>query len=308
MAGVRTLVRRIGVALAAAVVSSASLAAPAAAVRTCSDAPAPRTILSGQGSLESVIVDRRGRLFYSDTTRKAIMRIDRPGEQPLLLAGGIESPGGLAFDADGALVVGQGNSLANGALGNVVGLARLLRVDPDSGATATYAEGLSMGNGLVRGPDGSFYASDDAGTGIDRVRAGTVERGWASVISGNGLAIDPSGRWLYAAQTFVPAAIARVDLQDPSRVTTYARPGVEDVASGFDGLTIDGAGALYVAVQVPGEVWRVSPDRSICSLGGALQNASAVAVGRGGEGFAAGNVYAVGFSGRIVELPGVAAP
>lgn len=294
--------------LAAAGAMSASAAAPAAAVRDCEDASAPRLVLDGQGSLEAVIVDERGRLFYSATTQKAIMRLDHPGAEPVVLAGGIESPGGLAFDGDGMLLVGGPNSVAHGAVGNLVGLSRLLRIDPDTGARSVLASGLSMGNGLVRGPDGSVYASDDIGVNIDRVRGSRVEHGWAKVLSPNGLAIDPDGRWLYAAQTFVPAAIARIDLGDPRRAETYVRMPAEDMAVGLDGMTIDGAGRLLVTANVPGEVWRVGTDRSVCSLGGGVPNASAVAVGRGPSGFSAGNAYAVGFGGRIVEFPGAAVP
>ena len=269
-------------------------------------------MIDGQGSLEAAIVDEQGRLFYSATTQKAIMRLDHPDAEPKVLAAGIESPGGLAFDEDGMLLVGGPNSVANGAVGNVLGLSQLLRIHPESGARTVVATGLSMGNGLVRGPDGSVYASDDIGVNIDRIRldaAGSrVERGWAKLLSPNGLAIDPTGRWLYAAQTFVPAAIARVDLTDPRRVEEYVRMPVEDIASGLDGMTIDGAGRLLVTANVPGEVWRVSTDRSVCRLGGGVPNASAVAVGRGPTGFSARNAYAVGFSGRIIELPGAAAP
>lgn len=294
--------------LVAAGALSASAAAPAAAVRVCSDAQPPRLVLAGQGSLEAAIVDEHGRLFYSATTRNAIMRLDHPDAEPVVLAGGIESPGGLAFDADGMLLVGGPNSLVNGAIGNVVGLSQLLRIDPDSGARSVAATGLSMGNGLVAGPDGSVYASDDIGVNIDRIRGSRVEPGWAKVLSPNGLAIDPSGRWLYAAQTFVPAAIARIDLNDPRRVSDYVRLPVEDIAAGLDGMTIDGAGRLVVTANVPGEVWRVGTDRSVCRVAPGLPNASAVAVGRGPDGFSAGNAYAVGFSGRIIEMPGAAAP
>ena len=236
------------------------------------------------------------------------MRVDEPGAEPVVLAGGIESPGGLAFDADGMLLVGGPNTLVNGAIGNVIGLSRLLRIDPDTGATSIVAEGLSMGNGLVTGPDGSVYASDDGGVNIDRIRGPEVERGWAKVLSPNGLAIDSTGRWLYAAQTFVPAAIARIDLQDPRRTSDYVRLPPAEIASGLDGMTIDGADRLLVTAQVPGEVWRVDTDRSVCRVAGGLPNASAVAVGHGPDGFSAGNAYAVGFSGLVIEMPGAAAP
>ena len=284
--------------LAAAAVSSASAAAPAAAVRDCPGAQPPHVIAAGQGSLEAVAVDGGGRVFYSAGTRKAVMRLDAPGQAPVFLAGGITAPGGLVFTEGGALIATEGNTIPNGAIGNLVGQSRLWRIDPDSGARTVFATGLSMGNGLARGHDGAIYASDDAGIPIDRIGPdGDVQRAWASVLSPNGLAVDPSGTWLYAAQTFVPAAIARIRLSDPADVQTYVRPGPLDVAAGLDGMTIDPQGRLYVTANGMGEVWRVGADRSICALARGLRQPSAVALRDG-------SAIVVGFDGRILQLAG----
>ncbi|HEX6389554.1 MAG TPA: SMP-30/gluconolactonase/LRE family protein, partial [Solirubrobacteraceae bacterium] len=164
--------------------------------------------------------------------------------------------------------------------------------------------GLQMANGLARAADGTIYASNDLGLGIDRIAPdGTVTVRWAPVLSPNGLAIDRAGRYLYAAETFQPAAIARIDLRT-RRVQTYATPGLEDIAAGPDGMTIDDRDRLYVAAQIPGEIWRVNRDRSICAVGKGLTNPSAVALGRGPTGFSEGRLFAVGFDGKIVEVPG----
>ena len=103
---------------------------------------------------------------------------------------------------------------------------RPVEPDPDRPETAArarpYASGLSMGNGVDRGPDGSFYASNDFGSNIDRIADGQTERGWAKVESGNGLQVDSTGKWLYVAQTFRPAAIQRVEIANPQNVTPFA--------------------------------------------------------------------------------------
>ena len=74
-------------------------------------------------------------------------------------------------------------------------MAGLFRMDPETGARSVFAIGLDQANGVARGPDGSFYASNDIGGGIGRVLPdGTVQTPWADVESPNGLAIDSLGR------------------------------------------------------------------------------------------------------------------
>ena len=234
----------------------------------------------------------------------------RRGATPQVLAL-VEAPGGLAFDGDGSLIVGFGNSVANGSVGDATGPSGLLRIDPDTGAQSVFATGLSMANGLDRGPDGSFYASNDFGSNIDRVRNGVTERGWARVESGNGLVVDSAGRYLYVAQTFRPAAIQRVDLSDPSLVTEYVRADPADMAAGLDGMTRDARDRLIVTANGSGEVWRVDTEPSICVLLDGLpafpDGPSAVATGSRQGSFPAENAYVVTFAGDLIELVDVAA-
>jgi sugar lactone lactonase YvrE len=285
-----------------------TLIAPAGAnaAALCPDAQPPQTILSGQGLLESVIADDQGRLLYTDTSADALRRIDAPGGAPVTVAGGIDQPGGLLLEPNGDVIVGQGSGFVNGALGNIIGLANLLRVDPDTGSASNYATGLSMANGLARGPAGEIYASDDVGTAIDRVEEGVVERGWSPILSSNGLAVDAAGENLFAAQTFVPAAIQKIPIDDPGDATTYLSAAPLDLAAGLDGMTIDHAGRVFVAANGGGQVWRVDSDGSYCALATGLLMPSAVAFGssRDGSGFAATSLFAVTFSGSVIEMPG----
>lgn len=290
-----------------AVVAPALLAAPAQAVPDCPGVAPPRIVLEGQGVLESIIADRKGRLVYSDGTKKAFMRLDAAGVPPRVLTPDVEAPGGLALDADGALLAGYGDSIANGARGESDPQAGLLRIDPETGAKATYAAGLQMANGLARGRDGTLYASNDIGTSLDRVLPDrTVEVGWADVQSPNGLAVDSTGRFLFAAQTFRPAAIQRVDIAT-RRSTLYAQPPAEDIAAGLDGMTIDERDRLFVAANAAGEIWRVDTDRTICALARGQAQASAVNFGSaapGAPGFPATSLYFVTFGGVVGEIPG----
>jgi sugar lactone lactonase YvrE len=268
-----------------------------------------KTLLTGQGTLESVIVDRRGHLFF--TNENSLLRLDRPRGRPTVLTQ-IESPGGLAFDDSGFLIVGYGNSIENGTVGDATGPSGLLRVDPATGASEVYATGLSMANGVARAPDGSYYASNDVGSNIDRIVDGQTERGWSHVDSGNGMTVDKSGHYLYVAQTFRPAAIQRIDLADPTSVTPYFTAGPEDISAGFDGLTRDDEDTLFVAANGAGQVWRIDrgdPATGCILLGGIPafpDGPSAVATGHGHGNFPGRNLYVVAFNGTLLELFDVA--
>lgn len=297
MLGSRWIYAVLAAATACLLASSVAQAAP-----DCAGAAAPKTILSGQGVLESVVADPRGRLFYTDTGKNAVMRLDKPGGPPVVAADGISKPGGMLIEPDGTLIVGQGDGFQEGAMGNLSPVAALVRVDPDKHTVTPLVQGLAMANGLARGPDGAIYASNDAGAGIDRVLGTTVQNRWAQVVSSNGLAVDAAGQWLYAAQTFQPAAVQRVSIADPTKVELYAQPGPDDMSAGPDGMTIDQSGRLFIAANGGGEVWRVDTDRSVCTLARGLLLPSAVGFGAGGE-FPSTSLYAVTFSGNVVELP-----
>jgi len=311
----RPMARAVGGALGAVYGLAGELISPlvgasaAPSVPLCDEPPRVRVLRSGFGVLESAIVDPQGRLFFTsqfwDGLVGAVLRMDHPDAEPVELAGGINSPGGLAFDDQGMLIAGFGDSVPGGLIGNLAGLAGLLLVDPDSGEQRTYVTGLEQANGVARAPDGTIFASNDFGTHIDRIDpGGTVHHRWARVRSANGLAVDPGGRYLYAAQTWAASAIKRVEIANPANVTTYARPGPPAWASGLDGLAIDATGRLYVAADGAGQIWRVEPDRTIKALARGLRYPSAVAIGHGPGGFREGNLYAVTLSGDIIELAG----
>lgn len=285
----------------------AVLAPAASAVPDCAPSlPAPQALFSGGGVLESVIVDNYGRLYFSDSSKGELLRIDYPGGPAYVIASGLPNTGGLAFDADGRhLFVGVGDGIVGGLLGNLLPQAYLVRLDTETGAYTTFATGLRMANGVARASNGTLYASSDVGLAIDRISPqGVVTNNWATVISGNGLAIDSGDHWLYVNQTFVPAAIKRIPLDHSGPPETYARPGLLDIAAGLDGLTMDPRGRLVAAANGGLSIWRVNANRSICAIGRNLLLPSAVAYGHGDRGFSAGHLYAVTFTGGVFEIPG----
>jgi sugar lactone lactonase YvrE len=269
------------------------------AVPDCSPLPKQRTLLEGQGRLESIIGDARGRLYYTDLADNRLLRLDGPGQKPRVLASDMHRPGGLVWEPGGNLIAGFSGGSTSGVPGSAG--AGLFRVNPDTGAKRVFVSGIDQANGLARARDGSLYTSNDISNEIVRVRPnGTVQRHWVQVESANGLTIDASGRSLFVAQTFTPAKIARVPLANPAGAATFYSAPPENVSAGLDGLTRDGANRLYVAANGGGEVWRVGAG-SACALARDLTLPSSVAFGGGGS-FPRKNVYVVTFSGRVIEL------
>jgi sugar lactone lactonase YvrE len=272
------------------------------AVAPCGPMPRRRVLRSGCGLLESVIV-HDGRLYFTSQARRALLRLDAPDADPVPVATGIHAPGGLAVGDGGRLILGFGDSPRGGIAGNWSPRAGLVLVDPDGGGVEPWVQGLGMANGVARAPDGTVFASNDFGTHLDRVAPdGTVERRWAKVASANGLVVDAAGRYVYAAQTFTRAAIRRVEIARPQNVTMHARPPLGAMLSFLDGLAIDAAERLYVAVNGAGQVWRIDPDGRICAIARGLGSPSAVAVGRPGTPFP--DLYAVTFGGDVIEIAG----
>ena len=295
--------RVVGAVLALALLAPA----PALAVPDCKRYPEARVIAEGLGTLESTLMDRRGRLLIGGDG--ALMRMDSPRAEPEIVVDGIEGPGGLAYGDDGFLYMGYGDTIAIGAQGDVDPRAGLLRIDPETGESSVFAERLSMANGVVRGPDGAFYASNDIVGGIDRITPdGRVEHRWSDVVSANGLVIGRGKTHLLSAQTFTAAAIARVPLDDPGAIETYFSAPIEDAAAGLDGMIRDRRDRLYVAANGAGEVWRVNREPAACSMASMAPfpgGPSALTFGRGKRGFDRRNLYVVNFAGEVIELAGV---
>ena len=285
---------RLGLLIAVIVLA---VAPSAHAVEDCPDIRAPKVILDGQGLLESVLVDSKRRLFWTDSNANALMVIEKPGAAPRAVAP-VDNPGGLLEAPDGTVIAGSGSGFQEGAIGNVAGQAKLVRINPDTGEVKPYAEGLSMANGLAWGPSGEIYASDDVSTGIDRVVDGEVQPRWAQVVSSNGLAVDAAGKHLFAAQTFQPPAIQRVTIADPAQVETFGTGAPEDTTAGLDGMTIDQLDRLFVTANGGGQVWRFDVDGTPCALARGLMLPSAVALG-------GTSAYVVTFSGVLAELENV---
>jgi sugar lactone lactonase YvrE len=299
----------IGAALAVMAVSAQA----AFAVPECQTVPTMRVLVEGRGTLESVISDAKGRLYFTDADAGELLRMDRRHSEPEVVIDGIRAPGGLAFLDDGTLLVGYGDAIATGSTGLENPQAGLIRFDPKTGKSAPYTDGFTMSNGVAVGPDGAVYGSNDVGVGIDRFLDGTVTRGWATIASSNGLVVDSSGKYLYAAQTFVPAAISRITISDPPVVESWFAAPEGDTAAGLDGLTRDAHDNLFVAANSGGAVWKIGSDRQACALAHLPPlGPSAVAFGGAGKAqhgapqrFGRRNLYVTTFQGELLQLKNV---
>jgi len=288
----------------AATVILAAPAPPTAAATPC-DGWTTTTVASGLGRLENLEPDGEGGMFVSDIQGNAIKRVTRDGTTTTLAS--VPSPGGLRV-RDNVLYANSGNSAASGVTGTADGT--LERFDLGTGKRTTWATGLIMPNGLVRDAQGNAYASRDLGSDgkITKIPAADPVHpigDWANIADTNGLAIDPTGQWLYASTTFnAPASVYRIKLSDPTVIQEIAQLSSvgSPVPKGLDDLTIDAAGILYITANASGEVFRLDPKTgAACVLASGFLNTSAVKFGSG-PGWPDNHLFVSSWDGKVTEL------
>lgn len=274
-------------------------AGPVTAAPACTTTSAAAPVKVGQipGWAESIAVDDAGRLFATDITTGKVYRIDRPGAAAIAVTGNVKASGGILVRPDGKLLVGTQNQ------GPFTLGAKLLLVDPDTGAVSTYAAGLTGIDGIALAPDGTVYATTFGGSYVQRVTpGGIVETRWAKVFSPNGIAVSPDGSEVWVIQTWLAATLYRIPVNDPAHPAAWVKAAPEDALALPDGLTVDSEGRPVVSAHLTGEVWRVE-NGSFCALGPALPFSPQVVYGNGPTGFSAGRMYRAGAEGGIYEIP-----
>ena len=163
---------------------------------------------------------------------------------------------GLAPRADGGFVVAS-----IGVSDPMVDDGAVYTVDA-GGEVALLATGIASPNFIALAPDGSALVSDDfSNTRVFRVTAdGSVGVVLEQVPSPNGMAYSPDGGRFYVASTFTPEGqLTAYEVGDDGM--PIEATGVEILqlgqASTPDGIAVDANGMVYVAANVPGEIWRV---------------------------------------------------
>jgi sugar lactone lactonase YvrE len=293
--------------LAAALLLLAVIAAvPTSAGAAASDC-APwqqKTLKSGLGSLENLEFDGSGGLLIAASANNAIERLTPNGTLTTLVPN-VNAPGGQRVIGR-TLFFNTGDAAQSGLMNTPDGT--LERFDLDSHARSTFASGLTMPNGLAVLPNGDFVVSRDlgSGTGITRIPLSDPahpQTGWAKLDDQNGMAVDPTGTFLYADQTFtLDSAVYRIRISDPTDMKAVATLYDSGIPKGLDDLTIDSKGVLYVAANAAGQVIRLDPATGKhCTIVTGLQNPSSLKFGRG-PGWAPSHLYATGFDGTVREL------
>ncbi|MFC9996030.1 SMP-30/gluconolactonase/LRE family protein [Nocardia sp. NPDC127526] len=267
---------------------------------------AKSTIASGHGTLENLAFDGRGGLLLSELSLTgsggALRRLTPDGA--LSTVAPIESPGGIVVSGATAYI-NSGNTLRSGLTDTPDG--SIQSVDLTTGTVTTAASGLRMPNGLAQLPDGSFVVSRDLGssTALTRIAAdGTGAHPLAPDLTfTNGLAYDPSRRKLFVSTTFdSTTTIAAIAIDNPSAAPTrITLPGFGPLNSADD-LTLGPDGAVYVTLNVAGQVVRVDPDTGHhCTIADNLPFATSVRFGQG-PGWDPNSAYVTSFLGTVTRL------
>ncbi|MFD9905090.1 SMP-30/gluconolactonase/LRE family protein [Streptomyces sp. NPDC059063] len=302
--------RALAPAVALAAAASVLAPAPAHAAPACpatSSAP-PAEVAHLPDWVESIAVDRQGRMFATAYFTGRVYRIDAPGRTPVPLTGNVGANGGIVVRDDGRLLVGTGNDLVHSLTGDALPTSKLLLVDPESGRVSTYAKGLGGIDGVALAADGTVYTTTLGGRNIGRVTPdGRVDPAWAKVPQPNGIAVSRDGREVYVIQTTVAPGLYRIPVDDPTHPRRWISAAASDVLALPDGLTLDSAGRPLITTHTAGQIWRVEGD-GFCAVESGLPLSTQVTYGRGERGFAAGRLYRAGVDGRIHEIPAGADP
>jgi streptogramin lyase len=141
----------------------------------------PQIVTSLPGiEIGPILASPNGDLYLG--TEPGVFRVPVDSTVPAELVGGLAAPHGLAFTADGSLLVSD------------TGHDVILRVDPLTGKAQTFAHQESP-LGLAVASDGSVYVSDDVAKRVVHFSAGGERLGFAGPVLNipYGLAADPAG-------------------------------------------------------------------------------------------------------------------
>jgi glucose/arabinose dehydrogenase len=225
-----------------------------------------------EAGLFGITFDRAGRrwLYYSTANDNRIVRYD--GANPTVIVSGLQrgqihDGGRLALGPDGAIYAGTGDASQSALAQDDNSFnGKILRIDPDSGATEVFSTGHRNVQGLCFAPGGRFLSTEhgpDRGDEVNDLHRGD-NGGWPQV-TGNGIknwtpTIAPAGCTIYNAD-LIPGwkgSMLFVTLkgQDLRRLTFNPDGSVAGEEILFDNVfgrlrdvVVGPDGALYVATS-----------------------------------------------------------
>ncbi len=261
------------------------------------------TVASGLGSLENLGFDGAGTMLVSRTVGNSgqLYRLTPDGKGSTFVPN-VAAPGSITV-ADGAAYFTTGNNFLSGVFGTTDGT--IDRVDLGTGALTTIAATLTMPNGMVRLPDGSFVVSRNVGwtTGLTKISAdGARETRFApSVTMANGLAYDTAHNAVVASMDLHPGStLAFVDLDHPDHIRTV-NLGLLGLFGFPDDLTIGPDGLVYLAMD-GGDIVRIDPDQhAACIVASGMFGSTSVRFGAG-PGWDPHSLYSTDLLGTIRKL------
>jgi SMP-30/Gluconolactonase/LRE-like region len=298
---VRTWLRVLAVgsvlAVAAPVAGASGSGRHARAANPCA-AWSVRTLLSGQGWLENLAFELHGSMSLSALAQGKLLRL-RPNGQLSTLVTPVHAPGGQQPHGR-FLYFNTGDTVPIAPTGTID------RLNLRTGKRSVWTSGLTMPNGLAFLPDGDAVVTGEvpATVGVTRIHKrdpSHPQTAWARVADTNGVAVDPTGRWLYVDRD-PPASndgeVDRIRISKPSRVEAVGHLG----AGSFpDDMTIDRRGILYVAGFITGKIYRLDPyTHSSCAIATGLQQPTSAKFG--GPGWNPKDLYVTAASGNVYEL------
>jgi hypothetical protein len=132
------------------------------------------------------------------------------------------------------------------------------------GDSSVFASGFISPNFIVVTPWNTLLVSDDCRTNttIYEVDASGNTSAWNhTVTSANGMAFDPTNSDLFVVNTFVRSpALYEMPVYADHSAGAASTTHVFDLGTTPDGIAVDRAGNVYVALNIVGLIHRVAPD------------------------------------------------